>query len=305
MGLLESFLESLGKNAKDAKTLDSYLMAQTITRGIPYKKTKKKLAQTNKEEEFMAITGAAGFGAIEIREGASQEEIEATQKYMDCIKKLQEKGRYSESEQQWLLAKAKTYREAIIKARKEYDNAGEYISDTVSKANEVLANLKSPKYIADKNKSLFKYSYYGIDDPFYDRMKELYGEEGLLGYRKERAEAFKKIPLDRVKLASQRYQKVNTWITHIKNVLELPLYALLMFKLYPELVSAGGNPIVMAFSITGLYPLFLKCTENARDSKNYQIMNARKRIAADLGLIEKGKSFLEIEKEQYKDEEGK
>ena len=157
--------------------LDIYYIAliiRTIMRG--------KASKASTEEELLAITEASG--AFGIREGASQEEIEATKNYILCIVKLQEKGRYSEGEQQWLIAKAKKYRKAIIKARKEYDNAGKYISDTVAKANEVFDNLKSPKYITDKKKrkSIFKSSYYGIDDPFYDSFKKIYGDEGLLGY---------------------------------------------------------------------------------------------------------------------------
>lgn len=243
MGLLESFLESLGKNAKDAKTLDNYRMQQTIRRGIgssPLKKRKKKSAKSNTEEEFLAITGVAGLGAIDVREGASQDEIEAINKYMECIKKLQQKGRYSESEIRWLIAKANQYKEDIRDAREEYDKAGGYISDTIYKANKVIKDIKSPRYIIDKKKrkSLLKPAYYGVDDPFYDSLHEIYGEDGLEGYRKERLKEFENIPPKVVKLASQRYQRVNNMLTHVKSLVSIAGLVVFGFKLYPEMLAA-------------------------------------------------------------------
>ena len=116
--------------------------------------------------------------------------------------------------------------------------------------------MKSPEYIADKKKrkSIFKSSYYGIDDPFYDGFKELYGDEGLLGYRKERLEAFEDIPYlvnmggeevpyrDVVILASQRYKKVDTILTPIKTLASIAGLIVFFPKYFPIMVeSAGGS----------------------------------------------------------------
>ena len=288
-----------------------------ITKAEKYRK-----AIINARKEYDNAGKIEASGAIEIRERASQEEIEATKNYIQCIIKLQEKGRYSEGEQQWLIAKVKKYRKAIIKARKEYDNAGKYISDTVAKANEVFENLKSPKYIADKKKrkSIFKSSYYGIDDPFYDSFRELYGDEGLLGYKKERLEVFEDIPYHLViicgdempyhevlKLASQRYKKVDTILTPIKTLASIAFLVVYFLKYFPIMVeSAEGIPIIngimLAISPTYLIIEMPRYPEISRSSHNCKIFSARLRIAKDLGIIDKDKTMAEIMKDDYKGE---
>ena len=264
---LKKIIESLFKNSQSFNSLDSYRMRQTIKRTIETtplvqnasilnKKSKDKVDKESARDEFAAITGAAGLGAMEIREGASQEEVEATKKYWEYIEALN-KGGLNKDEEEEIKVKLQEAKENLIRVRKEYDNAGDYISDTISKANEVIKNLKSPLYIADKKKrkSIFKSSYHGVDDPFYDRLKEIYGEEGLEGYRKERLEAFKNIPLDDVKLASERYKKVNNLLTHVKTLASIAGIVVCGFTLYPQMVAQRrkSNSYCTRFYCTNSY----------------------------------------------------
>ena len=97
--------------------------------------------------------------------------------------------------------------------------------------------------------------------------KELYGDEGLLGYRKERLEAFEDIPYlvniggeevpyrDVVKLASQRYKKVDTILTPIKTLASIaglivffPKYFLIMVESAEGIPNING--IMIAFAPT-------------------------------------------------------
>ncbi len=180
--------------------------------------------------------------------------------------------------------------------------------------------MKSPKYIADKKKrkSIFKSSYYRIDDPFYDSFKKIYGDEGLLGYKKERLEAFEDIPYrveniggdempyrDVVILASQRYKKVNNALTGIKTIAQLAGLIVFFPKYFPIMVeSAGGIPIIngilIAFGTIVLVMTAPKIPEAERTSRNYGIFFARLRIARDLGIMDKTAS--KIMEDDYKGE---
>ena len=256
----------------------------------------------------------------------SQEEIAATQ---ECIKYavMLRKDGLAEEEKAGLEEGFEKAKKVLLEIRKErYDSEGKPFSETVVRANKIIKNMKSPEYIADKKKrkSIFKSSYYGIDDPFYDGFKELYGDEGLLGYKKERLEAFEDIPYHLVniggdimpyhavvKLASQRYKKVDTIFTPIKTLASIAVLIVHFLKFQDVMAKSVsvGNPIldglhwiIAALGSTALIIMIPKLPEAGRSTQNYKILTARMQIAEDLGFMDKDKTMTEIEKDDYRGE---
>ena len=137
--------------------------------------------------------------------------------------------------------------------------------------------------------------YYGVEDPFYDKMKEIYGEEGLKGYRKERLEDFKNISDEDVELASKRYKRVNNALTSVKTIAQLGAWIAGMVFIYP---NSGGNPIVFGIG-TYLFTELIKLPEMNRSANNYKIFDARMRIGKDLGLLDKELMQEDVEKTEY------
>ena len=194
--------------------------------------------------------------------------------------------------------------------RERYDSEGKPFSENVIRANKVIKNIKTPTYISDEKKrtSKFKSMYYGVEDPFYDSFKELYGDEGLLGYKKERLEAFEDIPYrveniggdempyrDVVILASQRYKKVNNALTGIKTIAQLGAWIASMIFIYPK---SGGNPIIFGAGVA-LFTELIKLPEMNRSSNNYTKFFARRQIGEELGLLDKDLTLDDLEKSEY------
>ncbi len=314
MNFLEQLLKGLKDNSDFTNNLDAYRLKETITRIITsqptiqnansknekQKKQEKQSVNEGIQEEFSAVTGVAGYGGIQLREGMSQEEIILTKRIDEYDKQLKA-GNLSQEEKEKIIKKKKEAQRHLINVRKKYDNAGRYVNETISKANQIIKNLKSPKYIADekKRKGIFKSAYYGKDDPFFDGLRELYGEEGLKGYRKDRLNAFKNISDDDVELASQRYSRVENAFTHIKSLIQLAGWVASWFILYPSTLEAGSNPLVFGAGMAVLSQI-IKYPEIARNSTNFEIFLARKRIAKDLGLLEKDTEESDFRTQDYR-----
>ena len=281
MNLLETLLKAFASNAASFNKDDASALGKTIARTINSQPKiqnanvwKKKEDKNKSKEELAAITNVSGIEAMEIRDGASQEEIEA--------------------------------KENILRIRKENDIAGENISDAVTRANQIIGNVKTEQYIADKKKrkSIFKSFYYGMDDPYYDGLKEIYGDEGLEGYRKERPEAFTwYLGTVVIKQASQRYKRVNTPVTIIKSLIGLVIWIASWFVLYPSFAQAGTHPFIYGGGTAILLTFLIRGSEFKKMSENTYIMDARVKIAKDLGLMDKDKTFEQVAEDNYKDED--
>ena len=299
--------------------LDDFAMEKVITRTIATTPLvqdaniwKKKESAPN-GDEASAPASVVSVEDLGMHEGMSQEEIAATQ---ECIKYavMLRKDGLAEEEKAGLEEGFEKAKKVLLEIRQErYDSEGKPFSETVVRANKVIKNnMKSPRYIADKKKrkSIFRSSYYGIDDPFYDGFKELYGDEGLLGYRKERLEAFEGIVYhDDVKLASQRYKKVDTILTPFKTLAIIAGLIVYFLTFHDDVVKSVsvGNPIldvihwiIAASGSTALIIMIPTLPEAGRSSHNYEILNARLRIAKDLGLLDKKAD--DVEKDNYKGE---
>ena len=297
--------------------LDDFAMEKVITRTIATTPLvqdaniwEKKESAPNGDEES-APASVVSVEDLGMHEGMSQEEIAATQ---ECIKYavMLRKGGLSREEKADLEEGFEKAKKVLLEIRQErYDSEGKPFSETVVRANKIIKNMKSPEYIADKKKrkSIFKSSYYGIDDPFYDGFKELYGDEGLLGYKKERLEDFKNITDEDVELASQRYKKVDTILTPFKTLAIIAGLIVYFLTFHDDVVKSVsvGNPIldvihwiIAASGSTALIIMIPTLPEAGRSSHNYEILNARLRIAKKLGLLDKIAD--DVEKDDYKGE---
>ncbi|MEE3394256.1 MAG: hypothetical protein VZR23_11495, partial [Lachnospiraceae bacterium] len=231
------------------------------------------------------VTTVDGIGDLGMHEGMSREEIAATQ---NCIQYavMMRKGGLSREEKAGLEEGFEKAKQVLLAIRRErYDSEGKPFSEKVIRANKVIKNIKTPTYISDEQKriSKFKSMYYGVEDPFYDSFKELYGDEGLLGYKKERLEDFKNITDEDVELASQRYKKVNNALTGVKTIAQLGAWIASMIFIYPK---SGGNPIIFGAGVA-LFTELIKLPEMNRSVNNYKIFDARKIIGQDLGLLDR------------------
>lgn len=227
----------------------------------------------------------------------SQEEIAVARKCARCSIMLKEGGLTRDEKTRIEEDFEKSSQELLI-IKQKYESAGKPFYDTVTRANHVIKNVKSPRYIADKKKRgrLFISLRYGIDDPFFDGFEEIYGEGGFDWYRKERIGLFKNISNDDIKLASERYKKEKTPLTYIKTLVQLATTAALTVYTYPTMVEMRAFPPLCVIGYLGMTQA-IKMPEMNRLSHNYEIFEARIRIAKDLGLIDKDKNPDAIEKE--------
>ena len=303
MGFLDSLLKGLLGNSNNYDSMDAFALRETMKRAInntPLVENANSKKNSAAREEFAAITGAAGLEALEIRDGMSKEEIEVTKKCIE-YREILKKGGLSKEDEKKILDELKAAKQELIKVRKVYDNAGQYVKDTIARANQVLANPKSPKYISEEKKrnGIFKSLRYGKDDPFFDTLKEIYGDEGLEGYRRERIGLFKNISDDDVKLASERYKREKSPLTYVKTLAQLAISAAAFVYTYPAMLEIGASPIIAGIGYLAISEL-IKLPEIHRNGHNFDIFLARIRIAKDLGLIDKDKKSADIEKENYK-----
>ena len=262
---------------------------------------KKKESAHNGGEESASVTTVDSIGDLGMHEGMSREEIAATQ---NCIQYevMLRKGGLSREEKADLEEGFEKAKQVLLAIRQErYNSEGKPFSENVIRANKVIKNIKTPTYISDEKKrtSKFKSMYYGVEDPFYDSFKELYGDEGLLGYKKERPEDFKNITDEDVELASQRYKKVNNALTGIKTIAQLGAWIASMIFIYPK---SGGNPIIFGAGVA-LFTELIKLPEMKRSVNNYKIFDARKIIGQDLGLLDRDLTQEEVEKKEYEEDD--
>ena len=313
--IIYTIQQTMGSN------LDDFRLRETIKRTInssPLVQNanilEKKESAPNGGEESASVTTVDSIGDLGMHEGMSREEIAATQ---NCIQYevMLRKGGLSREEKADLEEGFEKAKQVLLAIRRErYDSEGKPFSEKVIRANKVIKNIKTPTYISDEQKriSKFKSMYYGVEDPFYDSFKELYGDEGLLGYKKERLEAFEDIPYrvvniggdempyrDVVILASQRYKKVNNALTGIKTIAQLGAWIASMIFIFPK---SGGNPIIFGAGVA-LFTELIKLPEMNRSANNYKIFDARKIIGQDLGLLDRDLTQEEVEKKEYEEDD--
>ena len=296
--IIYTIQQTMGSN------LDDFRLRETIKRTInssPLVQNanilEKKESAPNGGEESASVTTVDSIGDLGMHEGMSREEIAATQ---NCIQYavMMRKGGLSREEKAGLEEGFEKAKQVLLAIRRErYDSEGKPFSENVIRANKVIKNIKTPTYISDEKKrtSKFKLMYYGVEDPFYDSFKELYGDEGLLGYKKERLEDFKNITDEDVELASQRYKKVNNALTGIKTIAQLGAWIASMIFIYPK---SGGNPIIFGAGVA-IFTELIKLPEMKRTSDNFEIFAARRRIGEELGLLDKDLTLDDLEKSEY------
>ena len=186
-----------------------------------------------------------------------------------------------------------------LKKRNKYDKSQKHVSNKLKHADRIVRNIKTDEYIKDRKKrnSILKFYYYGKDDPFYDGLKSIYGEDGLYGYRKQRIDDFENIAEKDVETAAQRYKSVYSSISGIKNIFQIALF-IGLWKFYPSLAASGGwDPIT--FGVLDFFgtEIVFKIPEWSRTKYNSDILHARIRIAEELGFMEK-----DVKIDDYKDE---
>ena len=186
-----------------------------------------------------------------------------------------------------------------LKKRNKYDKSQKHVSNKLKHADRIVRNTKTDEYIKDRKKrnSILKFYYYGKDDPFYDGLKSIYGEDGLYGYRKQRIDDFENIAEKDVETAAQRYKSVYSSISGIKNIFQIALF-IGLWKFYPALAASGGwDPIT--FGVLDFFgtEIVFKIPEWSRTKYNSDILHARIRIAEELGFMEK-----DVKIDDYKDE---
>lgn len=290
--------------------LDNFELGQTIIRTLTSSPAiqdanvfiKQDAANKNDEE---AAPAAAAYNIEDnvdqnILDGMSQEEIAVARKCARCSIMLKEGGLTRDEKTRIEEDFEKSSQELLI-IKQKYESAGKPFYDTVTRANYVIKNVKSPKYIADekKRRGLFKSLRYGIDDPFLDELDEIYGEGGFEWYKKERIGLFKNISNDDVKLASERYKKWVTPLTYVKPLVQLVLSVAIFVYLYPTMIEMGAFPPLVGLGILGM-SMAISLPEMRISAHNYDIFLARIRIAKDLGLIDKDKKSDDIERENNK-----
>ena len=296
--IIYTIQQTMGSN------LDDFRLRETIKRTInssPLVQNanilEKKESAPNGGEESASVTTVDSIGDLGMHEGMSREEIAATQ---NCIQYavMMRKGGLSREEKAGLEEGFEKAKQVLLAIRQErYNSEGKPFSENVIRANKVIKNIKTPTYISDEKKrtSKFKSMYYGVEDPFYDSFKELYGDEGLLGYKKERPEDFKNITDEDVELASQRYKKVNNALTGIKTIVQLGAWIASMIFIYPK---SGGNPIIFGAGVA-LFTELIKLPEMYRSENNYNKFFARRQIGEELGLLDKDLTLGDLEKSEY------
>lgn len=185
-----------------------------------------------------------------------------------------------------------------LKKRNKYDKSQKHVSNKLKHADRIVRNIKTDEYIKDRKKrnSILKFYYYGKDDPFYDGLKSIYGEDGLYGYRKQRIDDFENIAEKDVETAAQRYKSVYSSISGIKNIFQIALF-IGLWKFYPYLADGGWDPITFGVLDCFGTELIFKIPEWSRTKYNSDILHARIRIAEELGFIKKDEKFGD-----YKDE---
>ena len=290
--------------------LDNFELGQTIIRTLTSSPAIQdanvfiKQDAANKTDEE-AAPAAAAFNIEDnvdqnILDGMSQEEIAVARKCARCSIMLKEGGLTRDEKTRIEEDFEKSSQELLI-IKQKYESAGKPFYDTVTRANHVIKNVKSPKYIADekKRRGLFKSLRYGIDDPFFDGFEEIYGEGGFDWYRKERIGLFKNISNDDIKLASERYKKEKTPLTYIKTLVQLATTAAFIVYTYPTMVEMGAFPPLVGIGCLAVLES-IKLPEIHRGARNFDIFLARIRIAKDLGLIDKDKKSDDIERENNK-----
>ena len=295
--IIYTIQQTMGSN------LDDFAMEKVITRTIATTPLvqdaniwKKKESAPN-GDEASAPASVVSVEDLGMHEGMSQEEIAATQ---ECIKYavMLRKGGLSREEKADLEEGFEKAKQVLLAIRQErYNSEGKPFSENVIRANKVIKNIKTPTYISDEKKRTgkFKSMYYGVEDPFYDSFKELYGDEGLLGYKKERLEDFKNITDEDVELASQRYKKVNNALTGVKTIAQLGAWIASMIFIYPK---SGGNPIIFGAGVA-LFTELIKLPEMYRSENNYNKFFARRQIGEELGLLDKDLTLDDLEKSEY------
>ena len=193
-----------------------------------------------------------------------------------------------------------------LKKRNKYDKSQKHVSNKLKHADRIVRNIKTDEYIKDRKKrnSILKFYYYGKDDPFYDGLKSIYGEDGLYGYRKQRIDDFENIAEKDVETAARRYKSVYSSISGIKNIFQIALF-IGLWKFYPYLADGAelNEANRLLFAITYgvwdfvLTELIFKIPEWSRGKYNSDILHARIRIAEELGLMEK-----DVKIDDYNDE---
>lgn len=186
-----------------------------------------------------------------------------------------------------------------LKKRNKYDKSQKHVSNKLKHADRIVRNIKTDEYIKDRKKrnSILKFYYYGKDDPFYDGLKSIYGEDGLYGYRKQRIDDFENIAEKDVETAAQRYKSVYSSISGIKNIFQIALF-IGLWKFYPYLADGGWDPIT--FGVLDFFgtELIFKIPEWSRTKYNSDILHARIRIAEELGFIKKDEKFGDSDDEK-------
>ena len=197
----------------------------------------------------------------------------------------------------------------LQQAREEHEREIECNGSINDKAKLIFKRMKTPYYSDNPDQLSFddidvKVS--GIQDPFYDAFKELYGEKGLYGFVDNNYELFRNISDKAIKKASNRYIKLDRSTPLFDFIFSIIGHVWLissMIFLINDWLNLGFKFSEIALlAIIGLMFLLLAllAPQYFRYIHNKDIFRARYKIATTLGLIKKAPIDLSDQKEIYR-----
>ena len=274
MGIIETIIDAFTHNHVNMTNVQRSRLIDTINMTVS-NGMKEKNSETNVQntvDNNGLITQSAGFF---IEQSMQERETILTRECYEIEEKLKDKN-LSKDQVTFLKSQKDGKYKELLKVRAEYD-----------KARNIIANCKTPYYTSDEKKRNKKDtdSIAGVEDPFYESFKELYAD-GLMGLVNGNDKStINNKQLKTIRLASERYSKMEGLFPKMGKILKIPLM-IGLFLTYP-MVSSIMNPIVYGVGMYSTIMGTLLIPEALRGLKNKKIFEARDRIGRDLGLIKK------------------
>ena len=189
MSFIDDIIKAFSKNQENMSKVQGTrfigLMNQFTGPIMADRMKKGKRPMSQAEEEFWATTLSYEVAGLTIQDDMDAEEKALTQQCIGLYDIMGDTSIPSGERHNAAIQLRKVYPK-LGEIRKRHDKAIRYNGTTTEKAELIMRNCKTQYFSSGPSKrtpNKYDRGVAGIDDPFYDTMKELYGEEGLLGYR--------------------------------------------------------------------------------------------------------------------------
>ncbi len=264
------------------------------------------------QEDFWGKTLAMEIGNLSFSDfnEMSPDERELTREIIQ-LSNLIKSGNLTEKKLKSVKAQILRKYTLLQKAREEHEREIECNGSINDKAKLIFKRMKTPYYSDNPDQLSFddgdvivKVS--GIQDPFYDAFKELYGEKGLYGFVDNNCELFRNISDKVIKKASNRYIKLDRstpLFDFIWSIIGNVWVISMMIFLINDWLNLGFkfSEIAQWITIIGFVLIgLLGAPQFFRYIHNKDIFRARYKIATTLGLIKKAPIDLSDQKEIYR-----